>query len=129
MTTATSLDIEQITGVYFAAWEAGDPDRIAALHTEDTQFQLHTAGSEPVIGRDHVRQAFANVFAMFPGYGHEVHRLLRGPDHWVLDWTLHSDIGRLGCLDVVTVDASGLVQRKDTYVEPDDLQAVFGGAA
>mgnify|MGYP003456177778 CR=1 FL=1 len=39
----------------FAAWEARDPDRIAALHSADTQFQIHTAGSEPVIGRDHVR--------------------------------------------------------------------------
>ena len=125
MTTATTtLDDQTITDVYFAAWEAGDPDRIVALHSGDTQFQLHTAGSEPVIGRDHVREAFGNVFAMFPGYGHEIHRLLLGSDHWVLDWTLHSDLGRLGCLDVVTLDADGLVRRKDSYVEPADLEAL-----
>ncbi len=130
MTTATvSHDVQHLTDVYFAAWEARDPDRIAALHSVDTQFQIHTAGSEPVIGRDHVREAFANVFAQFPGYAFEPHRLLIGDDHWVLDWTLLSDIGEMGCLDVVTVDAAGLVRRKDTYIEPADLEAVFGSAA
>jgi hypothetical protein len=131
MTTAatTTPDVQTVADVYFAAWEANDPERIVALHTEDTQFQIHTAGSEPVVGREHVREAFANVFAQFPGYGHEVHRLLLGPDHWVLDWTLHSDLGQLDCVDVVTLDATGLVQRKDTYVDPADLEAVFGGAA
>ena len=129
MTTATTLDVQHLTDVYFAAWEALDPDRIAALHSADTQFQIHTAGSEPVIGRAHVREAFANVFARFPGYAFETHRLLIGDDHWVLDWTLRSDIGEMGCLDVVTVDADGLVRRKDTYIEPGDLEAVFGSAA
>ena len=127
MTTATAgLDVRQVTEAYFAAWEALDPDRIAALHSTDTQLQIHTAGSEPVIGRDHVRQTLANVFAQFPGYTFEIHQLLIGHDHWVLDWTLLSDIGSLDCMDVVMLDAAGLVRRKDTYVDPDDLEAVFG---
>jgi len=128
-TAATTLDVQHLADVYFAAWEANDPDRIAALHSRDTQFQVHTAGTEPVIGRDHVRQAFADVFAQFPGYGFATNRLLIGARHWILDWTLLSDIGEMGCLDVVTLDADGLVQRKDTYIEPADLEAVVGRAA
>ncbi|HYI36798.1 MAG TPA: nuclear transport factor 2 family protein [Thermoleophilaceae bacterium] len=126
MTTATALDVRRLADDYFAAWGASDPDRIAALHAGDTQFQVHTPGSEPVIGRDHVRQAFANVLALFPGYRCETHRLLVGEDHWILDWTLRSDIGELDCLDVVALDDDGLVRRQDTYVEPADLEAVFG---
>lgn len=128
-TAATTLDVQYLADVYFAAWEAHDPDRIVALHSSDTQFQVHTAGAEPVIGRDHVREAFANVFTQFPGYGFETHRLLIGDDHWILDWTLLSDIGEMGCLDVVTLNADGLVRRKDTYIEPADLEAVLGRAA
>ena len=128
-TAATTLDVQHLADEYFGAWEARDPGRIAALHSADTQFQVHTAGSEPVIGRDHVRETFAKVFAQFPGYAFETHRLLTGADHWILDWTLLSDIGAMGCLDVVTLDAAGLVRRKDTYVEPADLEAVFGIAA
>jgi len=127
-TTAPTLDVQHLADVYFAAWAAHDPDRIVALHTADTQFQIHTAGAEPVIGREHVREAFANVFAQFPGYGFETHRLLLGDDHWVLDWTLLSDIGQLGALDVVTLGPDGLVARKDTYVEPAELEALFGRA-
>ena len=127
--TATRLDTQHLADVYFAAWEALDPDRIVALHSADTQFQIHTAGAEPVIGREHVRVAFANVFEQFPGYGFQTHRLLLGEDHWVLDWTLTSDIGQMGCLDVVTLDEEGLVRRKDTYVEPADLQALTPGPA
>jgi len=131
MTTATTpaLDVQHLAERYFAAWEAHDPDRIVALHTPDTQYQIHTAGTEPVIGRTHVRDAFATVFDQFPGYGFETHRLLLGDRHWVLDWTLLSDIGQLGALDVVTLDPAGLVARKDTYVEPAELEALFGRAA
>lgn len=128
-TAATILDVQHLADAYFAAWETHDPDRIAALHTADTQFQIHTAGAEPVIGRDHIREAFANVLEQFPGYACETHRLLLGEDHWIVDWTLRSDIGELDCLDVVALDADGLIRRKDTYVEPADLEAVFGSIA
>ena len=80
-TATTTLDVQHLADVYFAAWEARDPDRIVALHTADTQFQVHTSGVEPVIGRQHVREAFADVFERFPGYGFVRHRLLLGENH------------------------------------------------
>jgi len=43
---------------YAYAWERRDPDAIAALHTEDSVFQLHSAGQEPARGREAVREAF-----------------------------------------------------------------------
>jgi uncharacterized protein (TIGR02246 family) len=136
---AISLDLEEITREYFAAWEARDPDRIAALHTPDTRFQLH-AGGEPAVGRDGVRQAFADIFEQWPGFSFETHRVLMGPDHWVLDWTMVATLKReqdgkevdrpvrLHCLDVVTVSPEGLVDRKDTFVDVAQVNALLAEA-
>jgi steroid delta-isomerase-like uncharacterized protein len=129
--TTTDLDLQQITERYFAAWEQRDPDAIAALHAEDTQFWMHSGG-EPVRGREAVRAAFADVFARFEGFGFDVHRVLLGDAHWVLDWTLTATAaGRpvaFDCVDVVTVDERGLVARKDTFVDSVQAQAALGTA-
>src|SRR6266540_2802959 len=85
MATTAPLDIRSISEEYFAAWEARDPDRIAAMHSADSRFQLH-AGGEPAEGREAVRGAFADIFAQWPGFSFETHRVLFGEDHWVLDW-------------------------------------------
>ncbi|HEY3186438.1 MAG TPA: nuclear transport factor 2 family protein [Solirubrobacteraceae bacterium] len=126
-TAASALDLREITERYFAAWEAQDPDAIVALHTEDTRFQAH-AGGEPAKGREAVREAFAQVFARFPGFGFKTHRVLYGDTHWVLDWDLtyepdgHERRG-FRCLDVVEVSPDGLVARKDTFFDLVQLQA------
>ena len=57
MISTTTLDLASISAAYLASWEARDPDRIAALHTAGTRFEIH-AGSGPVDGRDAVRDAF-----------------------------------------------------------------------
>jgi ketosteroid isomerase-like protein len=128
MATTARLGIWSISEEYFAAWEARDPDRIAAMHSADSRFQLH-AGGEPAEGREAVRQAFADIFAQWPGFTFETHRVLYGDDHWVLDWDLLATLKgeqdgsevdkpvRLHCLDVVTIDEEGLVSRKDTFVD------------
>jgi ketosteroid isomerase-like protein len=134
-TTSPRLDLHQITEKYFAAWEANDPDQIVALHSENTQFQLHVGG-EPVVGKDAVRQTFAEIFEQWPGFSFESRRVLFGEDHWVLDWdllaTLPNDDGtsrgvRLHCLDVVAVDDEGLVKQKDTFVDGGQLQGILAG--
>src|SRR5688500_4909913 len=79
------LDLELISGRYFEAWEACDPDAISRLHTDDTRFHVHTGG-EPEIGVEAVRAAFAGLFEQLPGFGFEVDRVLLGECHWVLDW-------------------------------------------
>jgi ketosteroid isomerase-like protein len=129
---ALATDLTALSEDYLAAWSARDPDRIVALHSEDTVFEAH-AGSGPVSGREAVRDAFAELFEQWPNFDFEKHRLLLGEGHWVLDWTLLSSGGpagdvRIGCLDVVVVDAAGLVARKDTYVDLADVGSLAGGA-
>jgi uncharacterized protein (TIGR02246 family) len=124
------LDLKQISERYFAAWEARDPDAIVALHTEDTRFWTHL-GTEPVSGREAVRATFAEVFERFPEFGVETHRVLYGPNFWVLDWALtfkpeaSDERASFDCLDVVNVSPDGLVARKDTFVDVVQLQAAL----
>jgi uncharacterized protein (TIGR02246 family) len=129
-TGSTGLDVRALFERYAAAWTARDPDAIVAFHTEDTQFWLHI-DQPPAQGREAVRAAFAEVFEQWPEFGFETHRVLVGADHWVLDWTATAVLTdpdgtrrpvRVDCLDVVCVDAAGLVTRKDTF--PDYPQAL-----
>jgi hypothetical protein len=124
-TTAQKLDLSALSQRYFAAWAARDPDAIAALHTDDTQFWMRL-GAEPVHGRDAVRAAFAEIFEQFPDLTWETYRVLYGQNHWVLDWALISRDIRFDCLDVVDVSPDGLVARKDTFVDAVQLQAAMG---
>jgi ketosteroid isomerase-like protein len=137
--TTAGPDIERISQRYFAAWEACDPDRIAELHTRASRFELH-AGGEVAKGRAGVRQAFADIFAQWPGFDFETHRVLYGERHWVLDWDLLTTLNvhhdgkqgdkrvRLHCLDVVTIDEDGLVSRKDTFVDVAQANALLAGS-
>ena len=123
-------DLKEISERYFAAWEARDPDAIVALHTEDTRFWSHL-GTEPVVGREAVREHFAELFARFPEFSFETYRVLYGPDFWVLDWALifkpegSEETARFDCLDVVNVSAEGLVARKDTFIDFVQLQTAM----
>jgi ketosteroid isomerase-like protein len=120
MSAAAARDVPVLIHEYFAAWEARDPDRIAALHSADTRFELHGDAAGPAIGQAAARRAVAKILDRFPGFAIEVQRLLLGSDHWVLDWTLvaHPDGRevRVPLLDVVTLDADGLIATKDTYL-------------
>jgi hypothetical protein len=116
------LDLEAISQRYFAAWADRDPDAIVALHTDNTQFWTHLGGA-PVVGRQAVHEAFAEIFERFPDMTFETYRVLYGENHWVLDWALISREIRFDCLDVVNVSAEGLVARKDTFVDLIQLQA------
>jgi uncharacterized protein (TIGR02246 family) len=130
MADPTELDLKAISERYFAAWEARDPNAIAALHTEDTRFWTRL-GTEPVLGREAVRATFAELFERFPEFGFETYRVLYGPDFWVLDWALtfqpvgSDERARFDCVDVVNVSADGLVARKDTFIDMVQLQAAL----
>ena len=129
----TQLDLEQLSERYFAAWEARDPDAIAALHTEDTRFSTRL-DTEPVVGREAVCATFAELFERFPELGFETYRVLYGPDFWVLDWALtfrpegSDERARFDCLDVVNVSGDGLVARKDTFLDMVQLQGTLPDA-
>jgi ketosteroid isomerase-like protein len=120
-----------------AAWAACDPERIVAMHTEDSRFQIH-AGGEVAEGREAVGKAFADIFQQWSDFRFETYRVLYGEDHRVLDWALISRVKldqggepverevRFDCLDVVTV-RDGLVARKDTYIDTAQLAAAMEG--
>jgi hypothetical protein len=125
ITTTQNLDLEPISERYFAAWASRDPDAIVALHTEDTRFWTHL-GTQPAVGREAVRVAFAEIFKQFPDFSWQTYRVLYGENHWVLDWALISGDIRFDCLDVVDISPDGLVARKDTFVDTVQLQAAMG---
>ncbi|WP_214402760.1 nuclear transport factor 2 family protein [Pseudonocardia lacus] len=125
--------LQRVFDRYHAAWEAKDPDAIVALHTEDSTFALR-GGGDRVRGRAALRQRFAQVFLDFPGYRAEVDRLLLGDGHWVLEWTMVVDLpavdggaftARIALVDVVDVDAAGLVTRKDVWVDGAQQAAAY----
>lgn len=117
---------------YSGAWLAHDVDAIVALHTADSRFQSHGRG-RAVQGREALRTEFAAVFSRFPNFGVDVHRLLFGDRHWVLDWTLTFQAPRgerrgFRCLDVVEVTEDGLISSKDTYYDFTEATAAMGAA-
>ena len=135
--TTTPDRVRTLFDRYAEAFASHDVEAIAALHAPGTEFRLHLDG-EPAQGRQAVAEAFAGFFAQWPGLGFDVHRVLTGPDHWVLDWTLTAALARpdgtplpvrFDCLDVVTLDGDGLVVRKDTYVDHAQLQRALRAVA
>lgn len=119
--STTDPDLATIADRYFAEWRKRDADAIVALHTADTQFWIHL-GTEPVHGRDAVRDTIATLFEQFPNFGFTVHRVVFADGHWALDWTATFDAPDgekhgFDCLDLVEVTSEGLVARKDTFID------------
>jgi hypothetical protein len=111
---------------YLATFATRDPRAIVALHSPDSRFWQRT-GQDPVVGRPDIAAAFGALFDQWPDLTFEVREAHVGRDFWVLDWILDAQ-GRSGrirfdCLDVVTLDAAGLVQTKTTYVDLVQAQA------
>ncbi len=112
-------DVEAISERYLAAW--------VSLHTADTRFWSHL-GTQAVVGRRAVREAFGAIFERLPDFDFEVHRVRYGRAHWVLDWALLSSGSRFDCLDLVELSPQGLVSRKDTFIDAVQMQVALAGA-
>ncbi|WP_433594502.1 nuclear transport factor 2 family protein [Nocardia sp. CA-145437] len=125
-------DTKDLFERYHACWAAHDPDRIAQLHTPDAIFHLHS-GREPARGRDAIRAAAAENFALVPDLTFTMVNLRVGEDFWVVQWVLtgtsitgaavHVDIA-----DLVLVEG-GLVREKHTYVDGVAMQAALSAPA
>jgi hypothetical protein len=127
-------DLAEVAQRYQVAWTSGDVDRILAMHAQASTFQVHGTGRPAVRGHAALRDAFADVFVRYPRFGADVRRLLIGPRHWVLDWTLTfqpdgGDARGFHCLDLVEVDDAGLVTRKDTFIDHAEMVRALGNAA
>ena len=141
---ATSA-LAELAARYGDAWNAQDVDAILSMHTQDTVFQLHTAG-EPVEGAEAVRAVFAAFISQFPDITFEERALRFGEDFWVLEsimsGTLAVDlplpfgdaVGRAGsriqidAVDVITV-RDGKVATKHTYLDDMALLGQLGVTA
>jgi len=80
--------IEQLVANYAAAWASRDPDRIAALHTPDTVFDLRIAGEMPQIGRQAVRERFGRILRDNPDYTSTVTKVEFGQDFVVIEYKI-----------------------------------------
>ncbi len=78
------MNPKQVVESWIAAFNRQDADALAALYAEEaTNFQV---AFEPVVGRDAIRQMFAEGFAGFPDMGFEVENLLEDGEWAVLEW-------------------------------------------
>ncbi|MFF0449571.1 nuclear transport factor 2 family protein [Streptomyces sp. NPDC004609] len=113
---------------YHACWEARDPDRIVALHTEDSLFHLHL-GQPPVQGREAIHKAAAEMFSLVPDLTFTLVSLRTGADFWVTRFTLTGTAATGARVDVDLADfvlvEGGAVKEKHSYVDGVAMQAVL----
>ena len=145
MTTQTQevTAIEMLAQRYGEAWNRQDLDAIMDLHTDDSVFVAHAAGSPPAEGKQAVREAFAGYLAMMPDINFAERALHVGENHWVLESAMSGTVeqsievegerfGNAGarvevpCVDVIEV-RDGLVATKHTYLDTLEMQRQLGG--
>ncbi|MFJ6655850.1 nuclear transport factor 2 family protein [Streptomyces sp. NPDC091377] len=118
---------------YHAAWEVRDPDRVAALHTEDSLFHLHLA-QPPARGRTEIRAAVADTFALVPDLAFTLVSLRAGDDFWVTRFRLTGTAAATGAaIDVDLADfvlvQDAAVKEKHSYVDGIAMRAAMPVAA
>lgn len=130
--------IQQRVADYAAAWGGRDPDRIAALHTTDTVFDLRIAGETPQVGRQAVRERFGRILRDNPGYASTVIEVGFGPDFVVIEYRINMAppapfvLGRVRytpstapyavpAIDVIRF-REGLVAEKVTFLDIDTIR-------
>jgi uncharacterized protein (TIGR02246 family) len=131
--STTVTEIEALADRYGEAWNSQDLDAIVALHAPDGIFHLHVPGSEPVQGREAIRESFAGSLAQLPDVHFEPVRLRAGADFWVLESRMSGTVAapiqvegqrldapgtrvEVDFVDVIAV-ADGLLARKDSYLD------------
>ena len=132
-TTTTVTEIEALADRYGEAWNSQDLDAIVALHAPNSIFHLHVPGSEPVQGREAIRESFAGSLAQLPDIRFEPVRLRAGAGFWVLESRMSGTVAapievegqrldapgtrvEVDFVDVIAV-ADGLLTRKDSYLD------------
>jgi steroid delta-isomerase-like uncharacterized protein len=145
MTTATDsiTAIRMLAERYGEAWNSQDLDAIMDLHTDDSVFQAHAAGTPPAGGKEAVREAFAGYLALLPDINFAERALHVGDDHWVLESVMSGTVAQpievegealgengahveIDCVDVIEV-RDGLVASKQTYIDSREMQRQLGG--
>jgi ketosteroid isomerase-like protein len=114
-----SKNLMEFAMAYSGAWAAHDPDAIAAMHTEDSVFELHDVGA-PATGQEAVRHLIAMLLTAVPDLRFETRRAHFGADHFVTEYLMTGTAAgkrfAIAGADVFTI-RDGLVGRKDTYLD------------
>ena len=114
-----SKSLVELAKEYSGAWAAHDPDAIAAMHTDDSVFELHDVGA-PATGRAAVRDLIATLLTAVPDLRFEPKRVHFGDEHFVTEYVMSGTAeGKpfaIAGADVFTM-RDGLVGRKDSYLD------------
>src|ERR1700704_2598339 len=114
-----SKSLMEFAKEYSGAWARHDPDAIAAMHTDDSVFELHGIGASAT-GRKAVRELIATLLAVVPDLRFELKRAHFGAEHFVTEYVMTGTAqGKplsIAGADVFTMH-EGLVGRKDTYLD------------
>jgi steroid delta-isomerase-like uncharacterized protein len=141
--TEATTEIRELAQRYGEAWNSQELDAIMDLHSEDSVFVAHAAGSIPAEGKAAVREAFAGYLALLPDINFAERALYVGEDHWVLESTMSGTVAgsievegealgangarvQVDCVDVIEV-RDGLVASKQTYIDSLAMQRQLGG--
>jgi uncharacterized protein (TIGR02246 family) len=141
--TETPTGIRELAERYGEAWNSQDLDAIMDLHTDDSVFVAHAAGTPPAEGKQAVREAFAGYLALLPDINFAERALHVGDDHWVLESIMSGTVAgsievdgeslgqggarvEVDCVDVIEV-RDGLVASKQTYIDSLAMQGQLGG--
>jgi len=82
-----SKSLVELAKEYSGAWAAHDPDAIAAMHTDDSVFELHDVGA-PATGRAAVRDLIAILLTAVPDLRFELKRAHFGAEHFVTEYVM-----------------------------------------
>ena len=131
--------LEQAVQAYSAAWDSRDPARIAALHTDDSTFQLFVQGAQEARGRVDIEAQFRRILADNPGYRSTVRAVSFAADAVTIEYDIHmhppapftfgdaryEPNGKAYALPAIDVIAfqNGLVLRKVTYLDSGVIRA------
>jgi steroid delta-isomerase-like uncharacterized protein len=122
------------------SWNAHDPDAVAQCYAPDAVSRdITLSGSEPLRGRDAIRNAAAMYMGAFPDIRFDIRRVACDRDliceEWRATGTHEGDLmgleptGRkgstLGC-NVIQVGADGLIHSETTYWDAAGLYRQLG---
>ena len=114
-----STSLVEFAKGYSGAWAVHDPDAIAAMHTDDSVFDLHDIGASAT-GRAAVRDLIATLLNAVPDLRFEPKRIHFGAEHFVTEYVMSGTAQNkqfaIAGADVFTM-RDGLVSRKDTYLD------------
>jgi hypothetical protein len=114
-----SKNLMEFAKEYSGAWAMHDPTAIAAMHTDDSVFELHDVGA-PATGRAAVRELIEALLTAVPDLRFAPKRAHFGAEHFVTEYVMSGTAERkpfaIAGADVFTM-RDGLVSRKDSYLD------------